>query len=85
MTKGYRNRMRQIMQSAWRLARNGAKRFGGKARDYIRMAMLLVWRDWKKPPQGVYYPGLGTHFWLPGVERKAYAKRGQYLLPGIAL
>lgn len=85
MTTGYRHKMRQIMQSAWKLARNGAKLFGGRPCEYIRMAMLLVWDDRKKAPEGVYYPGLGIHFWLPGMERKVCAKRGQYLLPGIAL
>lgn len=85
MTRRHQNRMRLLMQSAWNLARNGAKQFGGKPSEYIRMAMRLVWSDRNKAPQGVYYPGLGIHFWLPGVERKVWAKRGQYVLPGIAL
>lgn len=85
MTEGYRNRMRLLMQSAWNLARNGASKFGGKPSEYIRVAMRLVWRARNKAPETVYIPGLGARYWLPGVERKLQARRGQLLLPGLAL
>lgn len=85
MTQGNRKNLRLFMQSAWNLARNGAKRFGVRPSEYIPMAMLLVWQDRKDRPESVYYPWLGTWMCLPGVERKVCAKRGQYLLPGIAL
>lgn len=85
MTQGNRTNLHLFMQSAWNLARNGAKRFGGKPNEYIRMAMQLVWQDRNTRPESVYYPGLGTWMWLPGVERKVCVKRGQCMLPGIAL
>lgn len=85
MTTDYRNKMRQLMQSAWNLARMGSKRFGGKPSEYIRMAMRLVWGNRSREPEIVYIPGLGNRYWLPGVERKVQVRRGQYLLPGIVL
>ena len=85
MKATHKTTMRLFMQSAWNLARSGAARFGGTSREYIQIAMRLVWQDWKKAPESVYCPGIGTRMWLPGVERKTGSRRGQYVLPGIAL
>lgn len=47
-------RLRHIMLRSWALARGGARRYGGKARDYIATAMRLAWRErrattWTQP------------------------------------
>lgn len=36
-----------IMINAWKIARNGVKRFGGKATDYIASAMKISWNMYK--------------------------------------
>jgi len=35
---------RSVMNNAWKIARNGVKRFGGRASDYIAEAMRIAWR-----------------------------------------
>ncbi|MDR9795207.1 hypothetical protein NSS70_04600 [Aeribacillus sp. FSL K6-2848] len=34
---------RSVMNNAWKIARNGVKRFGGRASDYIAEAMRITW------------------------------------------
>lgn len=38
---------RIIMENAWKLARQGAKKFGGKAVEYIAEAMKAAWAAYK--------------------------------------
>lgn len=35
---------RNVMQTAWTIAHQGAARFGGSARSYIAAALRMVWR-----------------------------------------
>ena len=37
-----------IMMNAWNIARNGVKRHGGKASDYISEAMKIAWNLYKE-------------------------------------
>ncbi len=37
------------MRRAWNMARHGARRFGGKPRDYLAIAMKLAWREIRAP------------------------------------
>jgi len=36
------------MNNAWKIARNGVKRFGGRASDYIAEALKLAWKMYKQ-------------------------------------
>lgn len=36
--------MRSLFTKAWRLARKGAKRYGGSARSYFAAALRFVWK-----------------------------------------
>lgn len=38
-------RKRSVMLKAWTIAREGAARFGGSARQYLGEALRLAWRD----------------------------------------
>lgn len=36
-----------IMRSAWRVAREGQEKFGGKVSEYLSEAMKIAWQDYK--------------------------------------
>ena len=38
---------KQIMKRAWEIAREGQKKFGGKVREYIAIALKLAWKEVK--------------------------------------
>lgn len=40
--------MKVLMNNAWKIARNGVKRFGGRATDYIAEAMKIAWKLYKE-------------------------------------
>jgi hypothetical protein len=40
-------KMKSIMQVAWNIAKKGAKKFGGKATDYIAESMKMAWAMYK--------------------------------------
>ena len=37
----------QVMKNAWKIAKEGAKKFGGKAIEYIAEAMKMAWSSAK--------------------------------------
>lgn len=74
---------RTVMQSAWNLARSGARRFGGTPGLYFYAALLIAWREAKYP--AVYHPGLGTQLWMGFVPLQQKTRKGQQMLPGLAL
>lgn len=39
---------KEIMKGAWSIARNAAKKFGGKAIEYIGGALKMAWKSFKK-------------------------------------
>lgn len=39
--------MKKVMVRAWEIAREGAKKFGGKAIEYIAEALKLAWKEVK--------------------------------------
>lgn len=39
--------MKKVMVRAWEIAREGAKKFGGKAVEYIAEALKLAWKEVK--------------------------------------
>lgn len=41
--------LRKIMKRAWEIAREGVKKFGGKVREYLSIAMKTAWFELKKP------------------------------------
>lgn len=41
-------KMKQIMSIAWKIAKRGAKKFGGNASEYIAEAMKMAWAMYKK-------------------------------------
>ena len=73
----------RIMNEAWALARQGARKFGGSAKLYLAIALRLVWQDSR--PRTVWHRGLGNQFVLPGMPQLTVSvKKGQFFLPGIA-
>lgn len=40
--------MKVLMNNAWKIARNGQKRFGGKVTDYLAEAMKIAWKLYKE-------------------------------------
>ena len=83
MKKTQRNTLTKIMKSAWQLARQGAKEFGGKPVEYIKIALFITWYDEKHPT--IWQPGLGLRFLLPNVKIRREVMNGQLLFPGISL
>lgn len=43
---------KQIMKRAWEIAREGQKKFGGKVREYIAIALKLAWKEVKTAKAG---------------------------------
>lgn len=39
--------MKKVMVRAWEIAREGAKKFGGKAIDYLAEALRMAWAEFK--------------------------------------
>ncbi|PWA05486.1 hypothetical protein DCC39_18035 [Pueribacillus theae] len=39
--------MRNVMKRAWEMAKEGAKKFGGKAIEYIAESLKLAWKEVK--------------------------------------
>lgn len=39
--------MKKIMNKAWEIARNAAAKFGGRAVEYIAMALRMAWQEMK--------------------------------------
>ncbi|MEG2173803.1 MAG: alanyl-tRNA synthetase [Desulfovibrionaceae bacterium] len=75
----------RLMSAAWKLARQGAQRFGGSATLYFAIALHLVWQDSTAKPQAVFHRGLGMQYWFPGLAMVAQVKKGQCLLPGLCM
>lgn len=40
--------MKNVMKRAWEIAKEGAKKFGGKAVEYIAMALKMAWSETRK-------------------------------------
>ena len=38
---------KQVMVRAWELAKQGAKKFGGKSVDFFRSALVIAWKEVK--------------------------------------
>ena len=75
--------LRELMVTAWNLARFGANRFGGPVNLYFWMALRLAWRE--RGGKSVYYTnGNVSQMWMGIVPRQEKVKRGQMMLPGLA-
>lgn len=90
MTTTQRRHLSGIMNDAWALARQGAKKFGGNVRLYFAIALKLVWRDSRNRTlesrgRSVWRKGVGTQMWMPGVPLPEQVERGQAVLPGLLL
>ncbi len=73
-----------IMKEAWRLARYGAKMFGGSVKLYFATALRITWQENKTKPAVVWHKGLGNQFLMPGLPMPAQVnKKNQFVLPGI--
>lgn len=40
---------KEIMQRAWEIAREGVKKFGGKVKEYLSIALKTAWFEKRKP------------------------------------
>lgn len=75
--------LKELMVTAWNLARFGANRFGGPASLYFWMALRIAWRECGG--KSVYYTkGNVAQMWMGIVPRQEKVKRGQIMLPGLA-
>lgn len=76
----------KLMKSAWRLAYQGARNFGGSVKLYFACALKLCWEDFREKPQTAWTPGIGNRFVLPGVPLPtSKAVSGRFVLPGMHL
>ncbi|KYG88971.1 hypothetical protein A0U40_14845 [[Bacillus] sp. KCTC 13219] len=41
--------MKNVMTRAWEIAKEGAAKFGGKAKEYFAVALKMAWAETKKP------------------------------------
>lgn len=39
--------MKNVMTRAWEIAREGAKKFGGKVKEYFQQALVMAWKEFK--------------------------------------
>lgn len=44
---------KQIMKRAWEIAKEGQKKFGGKVREYIAIALKFAWKEVKAAEAGM--------------------------------
>ena len=49
--------MKKVMVRAWEIAREGAKKFGGKAIEYIAEALKLAWKEVKAMKEKIQMKG----------------------------
>lgn len=62
-----------IMTTAWSLAREGAKKFGGKVREYFSAALRMAWEACKKPVNVVAaLLAIGGNEWVKGANHRIY-------------
>ena len=67
--------LKELMVTAWNLARFGANRFGGPASMYFWMALRIAWRE--RGGKSVYYTkGNVAQMWMGIVPRQEKVKRG---------
>lgn len=45
--------MKEVMANAWMIAKNAAKKFGGKAIEYIAGSLKMAWKKAKKAGKGM--------------------------------
>ena len=74
--------LREMMVTAWNLARFGANKFGGPVSLYFWMALRMAWGE--RGGKSVYYAKGGAQMWMGIVPRRETVKRGQMMLPGLA-
>ena len=48
--------MKNVMKRAWEIARNAVKRFGYTAKSYIKMALVMAWKEYKGMKNQVVKP-----------------------------
>lgn len=94
MSDSRKRMLRQIMNRAWEMAREGARNFGGNAKLYFICALRIAWKespgipqDEVKPeprPPTAWHKGIGNRYVLPGVQLLSWpVRKGQFSLPGI--
>jgi len=78
--------MRSIMKRAWEIARNAVKRFGYNVKQYIKMAMIMAWKEYKEMKEKVEKPvserideleELGFKRWQKGTFDRLYINATQ--------
>ena len=49
-----------VMQTAWKIARHGAKTFGGNVKDYFSAALKMAWRAVKQTVKATLTTKMGS-------------------------
>lgn len=89
-----KNMLRQIMNRAWEMAREGARNFGGNAKLYFTCSLRIAWSELpaipqaeakpKPTPRTAWHKKVGNRYVLPGVPMPSGpVRKGQFSLPGI--
>lgn len=85
MSISRKKHLARLMSAAWKLAKQGAHRFGGNASLYFAIALHIVWQESTAKPQAVFHRGLGMQYWFPNLPLVAQVQKGQCLLPSLCV
>lgn len=96
MRQNRKEMLGKIMNHAWEMAREGAKKFGGNAKLYFSCALKSAWSEVRasrltkmqqeSEPRTAWHLGIGNRYVLPGIPiPSSPIKKGQLSLPGICL
>ncbi|MFV0421614.1 alanyl-tRNA synthetase [Oleidesulfovibrio sp.] len=78
-----REKLAKIMKRAWKLAKEGASRFGGVSKLYFPCALKMSWALKDRTPS-VWRKDVGNQFWMDCIPLpQQTTKHGQIFLPGI--
>lgn len=78
--------MKNVMKRAWEIARNAVKRFGYTAKSYIKMALVMAWKEYKEMKNQIVKPiserideleALGFKRWQKGQFDRLYINADQ--------
>ena len=78
--------MKNVMKRAWEIARNAVKRFGYTAKSYIKMALVMAWKEHKEMKNQIVKPiserideleALGFKRWQKGQFDRLYINADQ--------
>lgn len=86
---------KQVMVRAWALARQGVKKFGGRAVDFFRSALTIAWKEAKAASKigidkvkelvskiNICTGSIRANYWEKGEYRRMYVNHTWYVSKG---